>query len=132
MEKRALVVLHLLATGVVFLSEYYWLVILVVSSLLYSLHRWRLRSVDRVVGLQDDFVWIEYPAKTRQHYKLGRRHFISDYLVIMELKPDSTPYSVGCYFVIFSDAVNGELLRRLRVRLCLSRRAKPANSLASE
>lgn len=65
-------------------------------------------------------------------YRLGRRHLVCNFLVIVHLTGSSR--LLNRYLVVFSDAVDKETFRRLRValRFPMAPRTKPDNSLVSE
>lgn len=120
-------VAHGLAFWAVLHTSFYILLPLLFLSLLSYWRNWR-RSADLLFVLRGDDCVLECRG-VNHLYLLGKRHLVCNFLVIVELKSPSQLLSR--YVVIFSDAVDAETLRRLRVllRFPLVPKAKADNSL---
>jgi len=122
---------HVLALWGVLQSGFYWLLpILSISGLCY-LWRWLQHLGVQLILLQDDLCRLECGQNVSAQYQLGARHFISDFLVVVQLRPQQR-FKRAYYLPIFSDAIDVDVLRRLRVMLCLTQQAATASSVASE
>ena len=131
-ELYFLILVHALALWGVMLSSFYWSLPVLVVSAGYYFWRWlRFRQLQLTL-FHDQFCWLENGPFSRQYFQLGRRHFISEYMVVVELSCLHRKIVSARYVVLFCDAVDPEALRQLRVLLCLNQPAKPASSVVSE
>jgi len=113
-------------------SGFYVLLMGLVISVVYYLRRRFWHQGVQLLQLHDEYCWLESNLAAQQQYRLGKRHFVSDLLVVVQLRSQHQRFARSRYIVIFSDAVHADVLRRLRVVLCLSQRAAPASSVVSE
>jgi|GEM_PF-1694848 len=131
-ELRFLVIAHTIALWAILQTGFYVLLAGLLISVIYYLRRWALHKDVHLLQLHNEYCWLESDQGVRQQYRLGKRHFVSDLLVVVQLQSQHQRFARSRYLVIFSDAVDAGVLRRLRVVLCLSQRAAPASSVVSE
>ncbi len=127
-----MILAHGFVLWAVVLSGFYFLLPVLAFCIFYYVRCWLKRQGQQLTLLQDDFCWLESPLHSRQHYQLGKRHFICEFLVVVELRRDHRRFATAHYLPVFSDAVDADTFRRLRVALSLNQRAKPASSVVSE
>jgi len=131
-ELAFLIAAHGLGLWGILQSGFYVLLVGLVISVVYYLRRWFLHKGVQAVQLHNEYCWLECDQCTRQQYQLGKRHYVSGFLVIVQLRPLHQRFARSRYLAVFSDAVDTDTLRRLRVLLCLNQRTAPASSVVSE
>lgn len=98
-----------------------------VIGLFYYLRGWRTQNSLRLFQLHDERCLFEYGQHNAQHGRLGRRHFISELMLVVQVRPlQGRRYR---RFVIFRDALAAEDFRRLRVLLLFPETAAANSSL---
>lgn len=120
-------VAHGLAFWAVLQASFYLFLLFLFLSLMFYWRNWS-QSGDLSFVLRGDECTLEHRGG-KHHYRLGTRHLVFNFLVIVALK--SPPQRLSRHVVIFSDAVDAETFRRLRVllRFPLVPKAKADNSL---
>lgn len=127
-----LIIAHALALWGILLSGLYVLLVVLIVSFSYYLWCRFWRHGVQILQLHDEYCWLESDQDARQQYRLGKRHFVSDLLVVVQLRSQHQYFARSRYLVIFSDAVHADVFRQLRVALCLSQPDKLASSVVSE
>jgi hypothetical protein len=122
-----LLLAHGVALWALLMAGIYVAVIGLVVSFFYYLRMWRNHSGLRLLQMQGDNCVFEYGLSAAKQGLLGRRHFISDLLLIVQVRPlQGRRYR---YLVIFRDALSAEAFRRVRVLLLLPVTDEPSSSL---
>ena len=107
-------------------AGFYVVLVGLAVSFFYCLRGWRDQNGLRLLQVQDDNCLFEYGQGAAQLGRLGTRHFISDFLLVVQVQQlHSRRYR---YLVLFRDALNAETFRRLRVLLLFPVAGEPSNS----
>lgn len=131
-ELYFLTVAHALALWGILLAGVYLLSLAVLVSAAYYLRGWYEHKGAQLLQLQDDYCRLEFAQGISQQYYLGRRHFVSDFLVIVQMRSRHHRFAPSYYLPVFADAMAAESFRQIRVFLCLNQTAAAASSVASE
>lgn len=89
--------------------------VLLAASLVYYLRQYYFRLAIKSLQLQGANCLVAYADGTVAEVLLGRNHFISNALVVMQVRRPRRRTSQA--LVLFGDAMNAEHFRRLRVQL---------------
>jgi len=99
-----------------------------VGCLFYYLCLWRRHDGVRLLQVQGENCVFECAQGTVQQGSLGARHFVSDFLLIVQVQQPLRHR----YLILFRDALDEEAFRRLRVLLLFPEKGVSSNSLVSK
>lgn len=118
---------HGVALWALLAAGFYVVLVGLIVSFFYYLRVWRNQNGLRLFQMQADNCLFEYGLGVAQQGLLGKRHFISNLLLIIQVRPfQDRRYR---YLVIFRDALDVETFRRLRVLLLLPVTDESSSSL---
>lgn len=106
---------HGVALWALLMAGVYVALIGLVVSFFYYLCGWRGQNGLRLLQVQGESCLFEYGQGIAQQGSLGKRHFISEFLLVVQVRPlKGRRYR---YLVLFRDALADDVFRRLRVAL---------------
>ncbi|MEH6357541.1 MAG: protein YgfX [Pseudomonadales bacterium] len=122
-----LLLAHGVALWALLMAGVYVALIGLVVSFFYYLRVWSTQSGLCLLQVQGDNCQFEYGQGVARQGRLGKRHFISDLLLVVQVRPlQGRRYR---YLVIFRDALDVEAFRRLRVLLLFPETDESSSSL---
>lgn len=120
-----LLIAHGVALWALLQAGVYVVLVGLVVSFFYYLRLWRRHGGVRSFQLQGENCVFECGQNAAQQGRLGQRHFISDFFLIVQVCQRQR-YRQR-YLVLFRDAMDVELFRRLRVLLLFPESVERSN-----
>jgi len=125
-----LLIAHGVALWALLQAGIYVMLAVVAASFFYYLRLWRGHDSLRMLHVQGENCRFEYGQGTALQGCLAKRHFVSDFLLIVQVQQ---PQRRCCrYLVLFRDSLEQDAFRRLRVLLLFPESTVPNNSLVSK